>query len=75
MSLVGTVALMLYTNIWLSIVTIVVAPIMAKVGTTIASKSRKHFVKQQEALGKVNGYIEETVTGQKVVKVFCHENK
>lgn len=74
-SLVGTVALMLYTNIWLSIVTIVVAPIMAKVGTTIASKSRKHFVKQQEALGKVNGYIEETVTGQKVVKVFCHENK
>lgn len=74
-SLVGTLVLMFYTNVWLSIVTIVVAPIMAKIGTTIASKSRKHFRAQQVALGKVNGYIEETVTGQKVVKVFCHEDK
>lgn len=74
-TLLGTLALMLYTNWVLAIVTIIVAPITAKVGMTIASKSRKYFVKQQEALGKVNGYIEETVTGQKVVKVFNHENK
>ena len=74
-SLIGTLILMFYTNFWLSIVTIVVAPIMAKIGTTIASRSRKRFRKQQEELGKVNAYIEETVTGQKVVKVFCHEDK
>ncbi|MCH5211052.1 MAG: ABC transporter ATP-binding protein [Oscillospiraceae bacterium] len=74
-SLIGTIILMFYTNFWLSIVTIVVAPIMAKVGTTIASRSRKRFRNQQIELGKVNGYIEEIVTGQKVVKVFCHEQQ
>ena len=66
---------MIYTNWALAIVTIVFAPLAAFVGTTIASKSRKYFMQQQEALGKVNGYIEETVTGQKVVKVFNHEDK
>ena len=74
-SLIGTLALMFYTNFWLSIVTIVIAPIMAKIGTTIASRSRKKFVNQQIELGRVNAYIEEIVTGQKVVKVFCHEQK
>ncbi len=74
-NLVGTLSLMLYTNIWLTLVTIVMVPVMAKTGTTIASRSRKHFREQQRALGEVNGYIEETITGQKVVKVFCHEEK
>lgn len=74
-SLTGTLCLMLYTNVWLTLVTIVMVPIMAKTGTTIASRSRKYFRSQQEALGEVNGYIEETVTGQKVVKVFSHEEK
>ena len=74
-SIVGTLTLMLYTNVWLTIVTLVMAPIMAKVGTTIAARSRKHFGKQQAALGAVNGYIEESVTGQKVIKVFCHEDQ
>lgn len=74
-TLAGTLALMIYTNWMLAIVTIVFAPLAAKVGATIAGKSRKYFSKQQTALGKVNGYIEETVTGQKVVKVFNHEDK
>ncbi len=74
-NLVGTLSLMLYTNVWLTLVTIIMVPIMAKTGTTIASRSRKYFRAQQAALGEVNGYIEETVTGQKVVKVFCHEEK
>lgn len=74
-SIVGTLCLMLYTNPWLTIVTLAMAPIMAKAGMTIASYSRKHFSTQQKALGAVNGYIEESVTGQKVIKVFCHENK
>lgn len=72
-TLIGTLALMLYTNWVLAVVTIVVSPIIAKIGTAIADKSRKYFMKQQTDLGKVNGYIEETVTGQKVVKVFNYE--
>ena len=72
-TLIGTLALMLYTNWVLAVVTIVVSPIIAKIGTAIAGKSRKYFMKQQTGLGKVNGYIEETVTGQKVVKVFNYE--
>lgn len=74
-SIIGTIALMLYTNVILTIVTIIMSPLMAIVGGTIASKSRKHFLKQQSSLGAVNGYIEETVTGQKVIKVFNHEDK
>lgn len=73
-TLVGTLAVMLYTNVILTIVTVVMIPVFAKVGSLIAGKSRGYFRSQQEALGKVNGYIEETVTGQKVVKVFCHED-
>lgn len=72
-TLIGTLALMLYTNWVLAVVTIVVSPIIAKIGTAIAGKSRKYFMKQQTDLGKVNGYIEETITGQKVVKVFNYE--
>lgn len=72
-TLIGTLALMLYTNWVLAVVTIVVSPIIAKIGTAIAGKSRKYFMKQQTDLGKVNGYIEETVTGQKVVRVFNYE--
>ena len=72
-TLIGTLALMLYTNWVLAVVTIVVSPIIAKIGTAIAGKSRKYFMKQQTDLGKVNGYIEETVTGQKCVKVFNYE--
>ena len=72
-TLIGTLALMLYTNWVLAVVTIVVSPIIAKIGTAIAGKSRKYFMKHQTDLGKVNGYIEETVTGQKVVKVFNYE--
>ena len=64
-TLIGTLALMLYTNWVLAVVTIVVSPIIAKIGTAIAGKSRKYFMKQQTDLGKVNGYIEETVTGRK----------
>ena len=73
LSLVGTLALMLYTSITLSAVTLVMIPVMMKAGAMVASKSRKYFSAQQSALGALNGYIEETVHGQKVVKVFVHE--
>ncbi len=74
-SVVGTLALMLYTNIYLTIITVVMVPIMMKAGQTVANRSRKYYQKQQSSLGALNGYIEETVSGQKVVKVFCHEEK
>lgn len=73
LTLAGTLTLMLVTNIPLTAVTIVLTPVMAKVAGTIAKRTRKYFGKQQSALGAVNGYIEETITGQKVVKVFNHE--
>ena len=72
-SLIGTFAMMIYTNIWLTLITVVFIPVFFKCSTSIMKRSRKHFSAQQAALGAVNGYIEETVAGQKVVKVFCHE--
>lgn len=73
-TLIGTLFLMLYTNIWLSLVTLVMVPVLTAVGNTIAKRSRRYFKAQQAALGAVNGYVEEGVTGQKVIKVFCHED-
>lgn len=73
-SLVGTFVFMVTTNIWLTLITIVFIPFFAIGGAKIAGASRKYYSGQQAALGAANGYIEETVTGQKVVKVFNHEN-
>lgn len=75
LTLIGSLTLMFITNVPLALVTLVLTPLMAKVGTTIAQHTRKYFRLQQENLGAVNGYIEETITGQKVVKVFNHEEK
>ena len=66
--------MMIYTNIWLTLVTVLFLPVFIKGGGYIASKSRKYYSAQQASLGAVNGYIEESVSGQKVVKVFNHEN-
>lgn len=73
LSIVGTLALMLYTSVWLTVVTLILIPFIMKAGGAVASRSQKYFHAQQSALGALNGYIEETITGQKVVKVFCHE--
>lgn len=72
-SIVGTLAMMLYTNVWLSLVTLLFVPLFLKGGRVIGKFSQKHYKEQQAALGAINGYIEETVTGQKVVKAFSHE--
>lgn len=73
LSIIGTLLLMLYTNIWLTAVTLIMIPLMLRAGGAVAKRSQKYFSAQQSALGALNGYIEETITGQKVVKVFCHE--
>ena len=73
-SIIGTLALMIYTNIWLTLITLVMIPVMMKAVQIVGKKSRKYYKAQQAAIGTINGYIEETMTGQKVVKVFCHED-
>lgn len=73
LSIIGTLILMIYTNIWLTLITLVMIPLMMKAGGSVARRSQKYFSAQQASLGAVNGYIEETITGQRVVKVFCHE--
>lgn len=72
-NIVGTFALMIYTNVWLTLITIVMIPVMLKAVQIVGGRSRKYYRAQQAAIGTLNGYIEETVTGQKVVKVFNHE--
>ncbi len=72
-SLIGTFIFMVTTNIWLTLVTVVFIPLFIFGGGWLAKKSGKYYSGQQAALGAVNGYIEESVTGQKVVKVFNHE--
>ena len=72
-TLIGTFIFMITTSFWLTLVTVCFIPIFALGGMAIAKKSRKFYSGQQAALGAANGYIEETVTGQKVVKVFNHE--
>ena len=73
LSILGTLALMIYTNVYLTVITVVMIPLMMKAGGYVAGRSQKYFSAQQSALGALNGYIEETINGQKVVKVFCHE--
>ncbi len=72
-TLIGTLCMMIYTNIWLTLITIVFIPIFAILAGQIAMRSSKYYVGQQAALGAINGYIEESVSGQKVIKVFNHE--
>lgn len=72
-SFFGTLGLMLYTNVWLTLVTILMLPVMMGTSAGILKRSRKFFKSQQAALAEANGYIEEIISGQKVVKVFNHE--
>lgn len=72
-TLIGTFLFMITTNGWLTLVTVVFVPLFAFGGSAIAKRSGKYYGGQQSALGAVNGYIEETVSGQKVIKVFSHE--
>lgn len=73
LNLVGTIILMFVTNWILAVVIMVTVPLLIYAGGMIGKQSRKYYKAQQQALGAVNGYIEEMVTGQKVIKVFCHE--
>lgn len=73
--LVGSFAIMLYLSIPLTLLVILMLAVMLFTTKTLGKKSAHYFKKQQKALGEVNGYIEEMIEGQKVVKVFNHEGE
>ncbi|MDE5670638.1 MAG: ABC transporter ATP-binding protein/permease [Eubacterium sp.] len=74
-TIIGIVVMMIYFNWRLFLIMIVFLALMIFVASTIGKKTRKYFQLQQKNLGEMNGFIEETVEGMKVVKVFNHEEE
>ena len=74
-TIVAVLICMLYTSIWLTIVALLVMLLILQIVKGIAGKVGTFFMLQQKTLADINGYVEEMVNGQKVIKVFCHEEK
>ncbi|MBO7353522.1 MAG: ABC transporter ATP-binding protein [Lachnospiraceae bacterium] len=74
-TIVTVVINMILLSGWLTLLSFVMVFLMLMVTKFVATRSGKHFVGQQKNLGALNGYLEEMVSGQKVVKVFCHEKE
>lgn len=74
-TVLALLGIMLSYSIWLTLIVLIGAVFMFLNTKYIGGKSSKYFVKQQKALGKVEGSIEESINGLKVIKVFCHEEK
>lgn len=72
--IVGVIILMLYTNWILGTITIIMTPVLTLVSKYIIKKGRNAYKKQQQCLGALNGFAQETISGQKIVKVFSHED-
>ena len=66
---------MVATNIYLTLVVMLSLAVILGVTRFITSRSGRYFMRQQQAVGKLNGYVEEMINGQKVIKVFCHEQQ
>ncbi len=75
MTIIAVFFAMLVLNIYLTLFVLVFVGMMMFITKKIAGNSAKYFIAQQQELGDVNGYIEEMVNGQKVIKVFCHEEQ
>ncbi|MBB4036490.1 ATP-binding cassette subfamily B protein [Dysgonomonas hofstadii] len=73
--LIGIFILMIYISPILTLVTLITVPFMFLSAKTIVKRSKKYFKAQQDTLGETNGFIEEMISGQKVIKVFGHERK
>ncbi len=74
-TIVGTLSMMLFYSVTLTLTSLLFVGGMFLLTQTIAKKSGNYFLGQQQSLGALNGYIEEMMSGQKVVKVFCYEEK
>lgn len=75
LTVIGIFCMMMIISPILTLVTLVTVPLMFFSAKGIVKRSRKYFKAQQESLGTMNGYIEEMISGQKVIKVFGHEKK
>ena len=73
-TILGTIVLMFYTSPVLGSITIIATPLLTYLSKVIMQKGRKAYSRQQRGLGMLNGFTEEIISGQKVVKVFNHEN-
>lgn len=74
-TIVAVFICMLYTSIWLTLVAVVIMALILQIVKMVAGKIGIFFMMQQKTLADVNAYVEEMVNGQKVIKVFCHEEK
>src|SRR5690606_2279132 len=72
-SLIGSVIFMLYMNVWLTLLCMVTIPLVALFTKNVAAFTRKHFSEQQKTLGALNGFVEETISGQKAVQLTQRE--
>lgn len=72
-TIVGTIILMMYTNVILGLMTILMTPVLTMVSKLLIKTGRKAYKTQQKNLGMLNGFAQEMITGQKVVKIFNHE--
>ncbi len=72
-TVVSVFCAMITMNVTLTVIVLLCVGVMLVMARRVVGKSGKHFVKQQKALGQINGFIEEMIGGQKVIKVFCHE--
>ena len=68
-------SIMLYYSVWMALVVLFGVSFMLVVVKKIGGNSAKYFMRQQKAIGQTEGYVEEMMAGQKVIKVFCHENE
>lgn len=75
LTLIGTLAVMLWLSPLLTLVTMIIVPVMFWGMKWITSRTGKLYKEQQRRLGEMNGYIEETISGQKIIKSFSQENK
>ena len=75
LTVIGTFCMMLYLSVPLTIATVVTIPLMLAMTKWVTKHSRKYFKDKQNRLGALNGHIEEIISGQKVVKVFCREEE
>ncbi len=75
LTIIALICYMLYLSVWMTLLVFVGVVAMALVTKKVGGNSAKYFVKQQKSIGVVEGYIEEMMNGQKVVKVFCHEEE
>lgn len=74
-TIVAVFSAMLYLSVWLTLISVAMLALMLALTRWIGKNSGIYFVRQQKSLGEVNGYIEEMINGQKVIKVFCHERE